>query len=135
MFITRECDYAVRMIRAMAEDPRQSVNEICEKESVTPPFAYKILKKLQEAGIVKGFRGVHGGYTLSASLDEITLYDIYKAINPNLFIIECLNPENRCERDGADGKPCLVHRELLEIQTEIGHLLRRKTIRQILEEA
>ena len=48
MLITRECDYAVRVLRAMAEEKRVSVNEICEKELITAPFAYKILKKLQE---------------------------------------------------------------------------------------
>ena len=32
MLITRECDYAVRVLRAMAGEKRVSVNEICEKE-------------------------------------------------------------------------------------------------------
>ena len=35
MLITRECDYAVRVLRAMAEEKRVSVNEICEKELIT----------------------------------------------------------------------------------------------------
>ena len=49
MFITRECDYAVRVVRALWGESRLSVSDICEKESVTAPFAYKILKKLQKA--------------------------------------------------------------------------------------
>ena len=133
MFITRECDYAVRVIRAMASDPRLSVNEICERESITAPFAYKILKKLQKAGIVKGFRGVHGGYVLNKTPDELTLYDVYTAINPDMLIIECLNPGNRCVRDGANGVPCLVHKELVEIQYEVWQLLKRKSLQQILD--
>ena len=51
MFITRECDYAVRVVRALWGESRLSVSDICEKESVTAPFAYKILKKLQKHGI------------------------------------------------------------------------------------
>ena len=73
MFITRECDYAVRVVRALWGESRLSVSDICEKESVTAPFAYKILKKLQKAEIVKGYRGVHGGYSLNEGLDELTL--------------------------------------------------------------
>ena len=73
MLITRECDYAVRVLRAMAEEKRVSVNEICEKELITAPFAYKILKKLQKSGMVRGYRGVHGGYSLNCDLDQITL--------------------------------------------------------------
>ena len=46
-------------------ESRLSVSDICEKEAITAPFAYKILKKLQKAEIVKGYRGVHGGYSLN----------------------------------------------------------------------
>ena len=31
MYITRECDYAVRVVRALSDGNRASVNEICEK--------------------------------------------------------------------------------------------------------
>lgn len=111
------------------------MSDICEKESVTAPFAYKILKKLQKAKIVRGYRGVHGGYALNKGLDELTLYDIYAAIDPDMFIIECLNPEYSCVRDGQDGMPCLVHKELASVQRELESLLKRKTLQQIMEEA
>ena len=135
MFITRECDYAVRVVRALWGESRLSVSDICEKESVTAPFAYKILKKLHKAKIVKVYRGVHGGYSLDKGLDELTLYDIYSAIDPEMFIIECLDPKYNCARDGQDGIPCLVHRELVSVQKELVNLLKRKTIQQIMEEA
>ena len=135
MFITRECDYAVRVIRALQGESRLSVPEICEKEAITAPFAYKILKKLQKAKIVKGYRGVHGGYSLDRGADELTLYDVYEAIDPGMFIIECLDPRYDCARDGQDGIPCLVHRELADIQSQLCAMLKRKTLLQILEEA
>lgn len=134
MFITRECDYAVRVIRALAGEQRLSVTEICEKEAITAPFAYKILKKLQKSRIVRGYRGVHGGYSLDRGLNELTLHDVYKAIDPALFIIECMDPENRCIRDGQDGLPCKVHQELVSIQNELWAMLQRKTLQQIMEE-
>lgn len=49
MLITRECDYAVRVIRALSGAERLSVGEICEREEITAPFAYKILKKTSES--------------------------------------------------------------------------------------
>lgn len=133
MFITRECDYAVRVLRALSGETRLSVNEICERESITAPFAYKILKKLQRAKIVKGFRGVHGGYTLNKAMEELTLFDVYYAIDPEMFIIECMNPKYECIRDGQDGLPCLVHKELAEIQTELWNMLKRKSLAEILQ--
>ena len=134
MFITRECDYAVRVIRALDGEQRLSVADICDRESITAPFAYKILKKLQKAGIVNGYRGVRGGYSLSREMESLTLYDVYFAIDPSLFIIECMDPANSCVRDGFDGKPCLIHAELTEIQNELWAMLRRKSLREILGE-
>ena len=132
MFITRECDYAVRVISALAGGSRLSVSEICEKESITAPFAYKILKKLQEAGLVKGFRGVHGGYALNCGPEEITLYDIYSAVDPELLIIECMGQGYECVRNGKSDGQCMVHCELEEIQKELWALLKRKNMKELL---
>ena len=131
MLITRECDYAVRVIRALTGEERLSVNDICEREAITAPFAYKILKKLQKAGIVKGFRGVHGGYSLNRGLGEMNLYDVYTAIDPDMRIIDCLDPDYDCVRDGGDGTICLVHRELAHIQQELWKMLGKKSLGEL----
>lgn len=133
MFITRECDYAVRVIRALAGETRLSVTDICEKESITAPFAYKILKKLQKARIVRGYRGVHGGYALNKDLCELTLYEVYTAIDPDMFIIECLDAGYNCTRNGADRQNCMIHKELAQVQTELWNLLKRKNLQQIMD--
>ena len=85
MLITRECDYAVRVLRALAEEKRVSVSEICEKELITAPFAYKILKKLQKAGMVRGVSGCSWGiFSELWILIRSTLYDVYTAIDPGM---------------------------------------------------
>ncbi len=131
MLITRECDYAVRVIRALSGADRLSVGEICEKEDITAPFAYKILKKLQKAEIVRGFRGVHGGYSLNKKPSEVTLFDVYTAIDPEMMIIECMDSSYQCVRDGHEGSACLSHRELADIQKELWKLLRRKSLNEL----
>ena len=131
MLITRECDYAVRVVRALADRRRMSVSEICEKEFITAPFAYKILKKLQKAGIVKGFRGVHGGYSLNRVAKELTLYDVYTAIDPEFFIIDCLEPGYQCTCDGSGNQICTVHRELQRVQKELCKMLQEKNLEDI----
>lgn len=131
MLITRECDYAVRVVRALADSRRMSVGEICEKEFITAPFAYKILKKLQKAGIVKGFRGVHGGYSLNRVAKELTLYDVYTAIDPEFFIIDCLEPGYQCTCDGSGNQICTVHRELQRVQKELCKMLQEKNLEDI----
>ena len=48
MLITRECDYAVRVVRALVAGGRMSVGDICDKEFITAPFAYKILRNFRK---------------------------------------------------------------------------------------
>lgn len=132
MFITREsglCDAGCPRIDG---ETRLSVSEICEREAITAPFAYKILKKLQNAGIVEGYRGVHGGYALKRDPADLTLYDIYSAIDSNMSIIECLNGKCECSRNGQDGVPCYAHDELKEIQGQLWAMLRRKSMKDLL---
>ncbi len=131
MFITRESDYAMRVVRALMGETRLSVSDICEREAITAPFAYKILKKLQNAGIVRGYRGVHGGYALKKEPAELTLYDIYTAIDSDMSIIECLNGRCECARNGQDGVPCYAHDELKDIQNELWAMLRRKSMEDL----
>ena len=131
MFITRESDYAMRVVRALIGETRLSVSDICEREAITAPFAYKILKKLQNAGIVKGYRGVHGAYALKKDPAELTLYDIYTAIDSDMSIIECLNGRCECTRNGQDGIPCYAHDELKDIQNELWAMLRRKSMEDL----
>ena len=117
MLISRECDYSIRIVRALAREKRLTVGQICKLEHVPQPYAYKIIKKLENAGILKGYRGVHGGYELAAKLTNISLYDIYKAIEDKLILNECMQEGYSCPNN-INGK-CRVHRELLGLQDEM----------------
>lgn len=129
MLITRECDYAVRVIRALSGAERLSVGEICEREEITAPFAYKILKKLQKAKLVRGYRGVHGGYSMNRTPGEITLFDIYTAIDPELMIIECMDPQYHCVRDTRIKRPALFTESLWRSRKSCGSFFSVKLFR------
>ena len=65
MIMTRETDYAVRILRALSCGERLTVRQVCDSELVPVQFAYKILKKLASCGYVEIFRGQEGGCRLS----------------------------------------------------------------------
>ena len=132
MLITRECDYAVRIVRALAGGEQLCVNQICEKEDLTPAFVYKILKKLEKKEIVKSFRGSNGGYALKKSLGELTLLDVYLAVEPDFYMIECMNPDKACVHNQSDSS-CKVHRELHRIQKQLAKELSVHSIKEIME--
>ena len=127
MFLTRECDYAIRVVRDLADLETKSVGGICEREHIPLRFAYKILKKLEHAGIVCSYRGVHGGYRLAKKPEEVTLFEIANAVDENLLLNECLRPGDKCPNN-SDGKLCGVHEELGRIQAVLVNELKEKTM-------
>ena len=46
MLITRETDYALRVLRALSDGEQHTAGEISSTQLVPKQFAYKIIKKL-----------------------------------------------------------------------------------------
>ena len=68
MVITRETDYALRILRALLDGKLHTAGQIAQDELLPQAFAYKILKKLEKAGLVEVVRG-----TAAVSYTHLTL--------------------------------------------------------------
>jgi Rrf2 family protein len=131
MFLTNECDYALRIVRGLADMELRSVSNLCAKEKVPQPFAYKVLKKMERAGIVSSRRGPTGGYKLAKSTDNLTILDIVKAVDDHLFLNECLKPGIICVHH-SNGSFCGFHKELIRCQEQLVKTMSEKSIKEIL---
>lgn len=130
MLITKRSDYALRICRALKDGRTHNVREICENEGVPKAFAYKIIREMEQNGIVNSERGNKGGYFLKKSLDELTMYDIIKVTEEDIAIVHCMKDE--CERNNND-IPCKMHVEMERIQGVLESQLKDKTISDILK--
>lgn len=126
MFISREYDYAIRVMRALAGRSRLTVGQICEAEQIPQPYAYKILKKLERAGLLAGYRGTLGGYELAAELGAVNLYNIYTAVEGELCLNECMQAGYACPRNQGPG--CGMHRTLVDLQKQFVELLKQRNL-------
>ncbi|MFR3754149.1 MAG: hypothetical protein ACLTW9_21235 [Enterocloster sp.] len=71
MMITRESDYAIRIIRALKDGELLPLEQICQRELVPKQFAYKILKEAGEGPAwCRIRRGAGGGCSLGRSLGD-----------------------------------------------------------------
>lgn len=131
MFITREIDYAIRVVRVLGKGGKKTIDEICQDELIPRQFSYKILKKLEKSGVVRIFRGAGGGYALKNDILDGTLFDIVTAINTNPLLSECLGHGYDCPLNSKDGKLCGVHIELNRIQEHVFALLKEKSLREL----
>ena len=89
MLFTKECDYAIRIMRALSSGELISVSRICEMEHLPSAMTYKITRKREKSGFLKSCRGTNGGYALNLKLAEISLYDLCAAIDPDILLLEC----------------------------------------------
>ena len=132
MLMTRESDYAVRILRALDSGRKMTVTQICEEENVPVPFAYKILKKLSNGGFVDICRGADGGCRLVVDLDEVSLYDLLNCMNDSIIINACMKPGYVCERKGGDGEPCHFHENLKKVQRVFERELKKRSIGEMI---
>jgi len=131
MFLTKECDYAIRVVRCLADLVQKSTSIICEQEQIPRPFAYKILKKLERADLVNSHRGASGGYCLAKSPADLTLFDIVNAVDERLHLNECLQPGFDCSHNSEENL-CNVHKELGRIQDVLFYTMKEKKLCEIL---
>ena len=131
MFITKETDYAVRIIRELSRGGRKTIDEICRSEQIPRQFSYKILKKLEKGGLVRIFRGAGGGYTLIGDAGSITLFDVVTAIDADMLLSECLDHGSACPMKKRGKRMCGVHRELFRIQGLLMDHLKEKPLAEI----
>jgi Rrf2 family protein len=131
MFITKESDYAARIIRELNRAGRERVEDICRREQIPLQYSYKILKKLEKAGLVRIYRGALGGCELTQEIGVMTLFDVIAAVDEELLLAECLGHGFQCPMNGEGKNRCAVHEELLRIQgLLLGHL-KEKSLKDI----
>jgi Rrf2 family protein len=93
MKISRKADYAMRAVIYIARQPKEKrnpINAIAEAESIPRDFLAKILKELTRAGILKSYQGVHGGYQLARTPNQISLLSISEAMDGPLGLALCV---------------------------------------------
>lgn len=118
MLITRETDYAVRILRCLADFQLKTIREICDDQLVPRQFAYKISKKLERAGLIEIVRGATGGCRMKVDLHDVSFMDLINIMDRDNMINSCLNPSVKCPyKEKNNG--CCVHDTLCQVQDHI----------------
>lgn len=125
MLITREVDYALRILRALSKGGQLTAVELAEREQIPQPFAYKILKKLKIGNLLAVQRGALGGYTLAADLHKVSLFDLLGMMENAKYLSACMDKNHKCAwRSSRENAPCNVHVHLAAIQATLDKQLK-----------
>ena len=96
MLITRETEYAVRILRSLVDLHLKNIREISDEQLIPRQFAYKISKKMEKAGFIEIVRGAQGGCRLIKNLHDITLMDVIRVMDKENMTSHCLDEEIDC---------------------------------------
>ena len=127
--ISQTVEYALRAVTTIAQHDSQpcTAQKISKITKVPAPYLSKLMQGLVRAGLAKSQRGVHGGFVLSRSAEELTIWDVVQAVEPFQRIRECplgisSHGTNLCPLHGRlDNAMAMVERSFRE--TTVAELL------------
>jgi Rrf2 family protein len=88
MVLSKKVDYALVSLAHLVEHPDQfvSARQIAERDGLPLPLLMKILKSLNQHGILSSTRGVKGGYRITFDLDELSLGELIGIIEGSVAL-------------------------------------------------
>ena len=100
--ISDAASMAMHTLALMSVDPSvvHTTKSIAGKLAVSGAHLAKVFQRLAKAGLVESERGPRGGFRLGRPADDISLLEVYEAIEGPFEPKDCLMNERTCV--GAD---------------------------------
>ncbi len=91
-----------------------STQELAETFQVSPAHLALVMRRLVRAGIVDSVRGPRGGFRLLPCPDDVSLKDVFEAVEGPIRLPDCLFSRRLCT-----GTCCLFGEELRRMNSEL----------------
>jgi len=139
--LTKKADYGLMALKFLAEQKlgtdaigsngAHSAKDIAEAYHIPPQLLAKILQTLARAGLLLSHAGTNGGYSLARPAEEITAFEVIRAIDGPLFITSCITIHGTCDLAGH----CTIKEPLRKVSDSIKDLLSAIRISDLAEPA
>lgn len=109
MKITSKSRYSLKLMMdiALCEMQEEHVKraDLAKRQDIPLDYLDQILMKLRQAGLLESCRGRIGGYNLAKSASDITVKDIFSAVEEQWSPVSCANELSRCALEDS----CIAH--------------------------
>src|ERR1700731_1586297 len=131
--LTKKADYGLMAMKHLAEHAHNgacSAKDVAESYGIPPEVLAKILQRLAKAGLLHSQHGINGGYTLARAANEISAYEVIRAIDGPLFITSCITVRGECDQT----QRCTIREPLRKVNQSIEEVLKKIKISHMTEE-
>jgi len=110
---------------AARRNRRLQLGDIAEVLPGSTSHLAKVMQRLVKVGLVESVRGRGGGFVLRRDPSEISMLQVYEAIEGPLDVCECLFSAPACHGD------CILGNTLVEASTIVRNRLSRTLLSQL----
>jgi Rrf2 family protein len=132
MKIPTKCRYGIRALIEIAKNHNETPTkrkQISSTQGIPNSYLENILIALKNGNIITSHRGAGGGFMLKRPSDQITLLDVYEALQGSLMLLDCAECPSSCDR----AEECVVRPVWMEMQEAQRNVLKKKTIKHLLD--
>lgn len=101
MKLNTKVRYGLRTMIELAMNAGESgllQKDISERQEIPLKYLDKIISELKSAGLIVNVAGKKSGYILTRAPEKVSVYDVYRAFEGKLAIIQCVNETVYCCR-------------------------------------
>jgi Rrf2 family protein len=105
MKLSTQADYAVRAVYELSRHEAGSVvhtSDIAAAQRIPGARLAKVVQDLARAGLVRTMRGQQGGVVLARPAADITVRDVYEAVEGPILLCRCHQRVEPCGDDACD---------------------------------
>lgn len=131
MQINLSTDYAIRILLYLYIHEKASSLEMSKDLGISRNYIKKLMTKTSLQDLVISSSGVCGGFVLRYEVENLTMYEIFKKLEPTMYVNCCLENQNQCNACISFVDTCPIRSCYQRLQDKIDIYLKTTTIRDL----
>jgi Rrf2 family transcriptional regulator, iron-sulfur cluster assembly transcription factor len=127
---SKYCLQALILIASLNQKECVLSKQIAGALSIPKDYLNKVLRILVKEKYLTSIKGPQGGFSLARNADDITLYEVIRAIDGIEFFCTCIIQPVVCD----ENKPCALHQHWRKTISQIRAILDSVTIADLANE-
>lgn len=131
--LSKKVEYALLAAQYMSsknDDDLATAKQMAIDLQISFEFLSKCLQLMMKKNLIQSQQGIKGGYFLTKSSEQISLWDIINAVDEKVGIVECsvhYNNGNKCEREYS----CEIKDPMVIIQKKINNIFKTTSLKDL----